>query len=70
MPVGYGAGGWDSIDSLTVNKCARIPMGMQTVEYIRDSLPKEWSEASNAANKLRRSATSEEEKKRALKLLI
>jgi hypothetical protein len=27
-------GGWDMLDNLIVHQCARMPMGMQTVEFI------------------------------------
>ena len=31
-------GGWDMIDSLTVQQCARMPMGLHIVEFIPNSL--------------------------------
>ncbi len=37
-PNAGGYGGWDAIDNVTVDQCARMPMGMQTVEFIPNSL--------------------------------
>jgi len=33
-PDASGEGGWDVIDSLTVDQCARMPVGMQTLEFV------------------------------------
>ena len=41
----YGGGGWNAIDELSVYQCARMPAGMQTVEYVPNSLQEEWTEA-------------------------
>ncbi len=38
-------GGWDVIDTLTVTQCAVKPLGMQTIEFIPNSLQEEWTEA-------------------------
>jgi hypothetical protein len=43
---------------------------MQIVEYVPISLQEKWTEAWNVANQLRRSATSEKDKERALKWLL
>ncbi len=39
-----GGGGWNVIDSLIVVQCARMPVGMQTVEYVPNSLQEKWSQ--------------------------
>jgi len=39
--VDRGYGGWDAIDNMTVDQCARMPTGMQTVEFIPNSLQNE-----------------------------
>ena len=62
-----GFGGWDIIDKLTVQQCARMPMGLQTVEFIPNSLQDEWTKAWNDVQRMRNAAESDEERDRALK---
>jgi hypothetical protein len=45
-------------------------MGMQTTEFIPNSLQEEWTEAWNTARELRKSAITTEEKDMALKLIL
>ena len=37
-PEARGHGGWDAIDIMTVDQWARMPMGLQTVVFIPNSL--------------------------------
>jgi len=69
-PDARGYGGWDAIDSLTVDQCARMPMGMQTVEFIPNSLQDEWTGAWNTVYRMREEALTDEERDRALKWIL
>ncbi len=44
-PDSQAYGGWDVLDSFTVDQCAVRPPGMQTVEFVPNSLHEEWTEA-------------------------
>ena len=55
------AGGWEAIDNLSVEQCARIPAEMQTIEFIPNSIQEEWTEAWNLVHQRRRSAITWEE---------
>ncbi len=44
-PDAAAYGGWDVIDNLSVAQCAVRPPGMQTIEFIPNSLQEEWTEA-------------------------
>ena len=55
---------------LIVKQCSRMPMGMQTVEIIPNSLHEEWTNALNVAHELRRSASTEIGKERSLKWIM
>ena len=63
-------GGWDVLDSLTVEQCAVRTPGLQTIEYIPNLLQEEWTEAWNAVRMLWHAAVSEEEKERAMKWIM
>ena len=52
---------------MKVDQCARMPMGMHTVEFIPNSLQDEWTGALNTLHRMRDAATNEEERDRALK---
>ena len=58
-------GGWDVIERLTVDQCARMPMGMHTVELIPNSLQDEWTKAWNDVSKMRDGAKTQEIRDRA-----
>jgi hypothetical protein len=47
-----------------------MPMGMQTVEFISNSLRDEWTGAWNTVHKMRAAAATEEERDRALKWIL
>ncbi len=47
------ASAWDTIGRLSVEQCARMPIGMQTVEFIPNSLQEEWTEAWNVTHEMR-----------------
>jgi hypothetical protein len=63
-------GKWDVIYHLTVDQCANRPPGVHTVEVIPNLLQEEWTQAWNAAHKLRHAALTEEENERALKWIL
>ena len=63
-------GGWDVIDNLTVDQCARMPVGMQTVEVVPNSLKDEWTKAWNDVHMMRDGAETDEIRDRALKLIL
>ena len=63
-------GGWDMIDNLTIQQCARMPMGLQTLEFIPNSMQDEWTKAWNDAQRMRDAAGTDEERGRALKWLL
>jgi hypothetical protein len=47
-----------------------MPMGMQTVEFIPNSLQEEWTGAWDTVHRMRDAAAKEEEKDRALKWIL
>ncbi len=51
---------------MTIDQCARMSMGMQTLEFIPNSLREECSRAWNIVHRMRDAAVSEEERDRAL----
>jgi hypothetical protein len=55
------------INNMSVEQCARMPMGMQTVELIPNSLQHEWTKAWNDVQRLRDAAWNDDERDRALK---
>ena len=61
-PDAQGFGGWDMIDNLTVQQCARMPMGVHTVEFIPNSLHDEWTKAWKYVQRMRDAAESNEER--------
>jgi hypothetical protein len=65
-----GFGGWDVIDVLTVTRCARMPQGMHTAEFIPNSLQEEWVGARTDVFDTREHDLSREETQRALKWLL
>ena len=58
------------IESLTIHQCARMPMGLQTVEFIPNSLKDEWTKAWNDVHRMRDAAWTTEERDRALKWIL
>jgi hypothetical protein len=60
-PGERGYGGWDAIDSTAVDQYARMPMGLQTTEFIPNSLQEKWTGAWNTVHKMRDAAANEEE---------
>ena len=62
--------GWDAFGKLTVTQCARMPMGMHTVEFIPNTLQEEWTYAWNVAHEIKRIATTEIDKDRELKWIL
>ncbi len=69
-PNSLAYGGWDVLDSLTVEQCAVRPPGLHTIDFILNSLHEEWTDAWNAVHMLRQTAISEEEKERTLKRIL
>ena len=69
-PDDMAYGGWDVIEHMTVDQCANRPPEVHTVEIIPNSLQAEWTEAWNAAHRLRQAAMTEEENERALKCIL
>jgi hypothetical protein len=69
-PYSQAYGGWDVLDSQTVEQCAVRPPGLQTIEFIPNSLQEEWTEACNAVHRLRQVLVSEEEQERAMKRIL
>ena len=69
-PDAPGGGGWDVIDSLTVDQFARMPMGMQTVELVPISLQEEWTKAWNDVHIMRDAAETDDIRDRALKWIL
>ena len=63
-------GGWDVLDAMNVEQCGVSPPGMQTIEYIPNSLQEDWTEAWNSVHMLRQAAVTEEEKDRAMKWIL
>jgi hypothetical protein len=47
-----------------------MPVGLQTVEFIPNSLQDEWTEAWNTVHKMRDAAATDEERDRALKWIM
>ena len=66
-PDAPSEGGWDVIDSLIVDQCGRMLVGMMTVEFAPNSLQEEWTKAWNDVNKMRDGAETNELRDRALK---
>ena len=52
---------------MIVDQRARMPTGMQTVEFIPNSLHDEWTGAWNTLHKMRDAAMTDEERDMALK---
>ena len=55
---------------MNVEQCGVSPPGMQTIEYIPNSLQEDWTEAWNSVHMLRQAAVTEEEKDRAMKWIL
>ena len=66
-PDAPGEGEWDVIDRLTVDKCARMPVEMHTVDFVPNSLNDEWTRAWNDFTKMRDGAETQETRDSALK---
>jgi len=56
--------------TMTVHQCARMPMVMQTLEFIPNSLHDEWTKAWNDVHKLRDAAGNDDARDRALKWIL
>jgi hypothetical protein len=55
---------------VTVDQCASRPSGVQTVEFIPNSLQTEWTEACNTVHRMRQAAMTEQDNERVLKWLL
>ena len=55
---------------MTLDQCARMPMGMQTDEFIPNSLQDEGTGAWNTMHMMRNAAVTEEERDKALKWIM
>ena len=58
------------LDAIIVEQCAIRPPGMQTIEFIPNSLREEWTEAWNSVHRLWQAAITVEEKERAMKWIV